>query len=235
MSFDEDVKYRGRGLKEFEKNICSLEDRIVDSLSKNAAGVRLLELGCGFGSLMLELNAKFKDQIFCAGINRFYTRGNYEVLKRNYDRLEKLGRINSAALPSLVISDISDGLPFADNTFHAVVSQVAWKYFGNKLTVLTEVVRVMKPEGFAIIELYGDPSPLSGRSLIQCTDLIGQPSDLDTTKLAYILGFTKHGRGPRNYLLYAKQRHTTDNWAGLPQYMRDDLLNDEMISHYLQV
>src|SRR4029078_11677360 len=55
-------------------------------------------------------------------------------------------------LPTIAFADVADGLPFAADTFDVVYSQVAWLYFGNKIRVMQEVIRVLRDDGIAKID-----------------------------------------------------------------------------------
>jgi SAM-dependent methyltransferase len=55
-------------------------------------------------------------------------------------------------LPTIAYGDIADGLPFADGYFDVVYSQVAWLYFGRKIDVLRETIRVLRADGLAKID-----------------------------------------------------------------------------------
>ena len=52
----------------------------------------------------------------------------------------------------MAYGDVADGLPFDADYCDLVCSQVAWLYFGNKVGVLQEVIRVLKPDGIAKID-----------------------------------------------------------------------------------
>ena len=55
-------------------------------------------------------------------------------------------------MPTIAYVDVADGLPYPDGSFDVVYSQVAWRYFGNKVGVLREVSRVLRDDGIAKID-----------------------------------------------------------------------------------
>jgi SAM-dependent methyltransferase len=55
-------------------------------------------------------------------------------------------------MPTISFGDAAFGLPFPDNSFDIVFSQVAWLYFGNKIGVLRDINRVLRPNGIAKID-----------------------------------------------------------------------------------
>lgn len=143
--------HRGRGLAD-------LEERIGDvciEIDRRLAGrplVRVLELGCGYAIALLDLVARYGARVEVYGINLREDDGQGEILCRE----AKARGIDIEALPdlrpTLVHVDVAHGLPFADDSFDLVVSQVAWRYFRNKIGVLREVVRVLRADGVGLID-----------------------------------------------------------------------------------
>jgi SAM-dependent methyltransferase len=143
--------HRGRGLLD-------LEERIGDAcaeIDRRLAGqpvVRVLELGCGYAIALLDLVARYGARIEVCGINLREDDGQGEILRRE----AKARGIDLEACPglrpTLVHVDVAHGLPFADDSFDLVVSQVAWRYFRNKIGVLRDVVRVLRADGVGLID-----------------------------------------------------------------------------------
>ena len=130
--------------------------------------VRLLELGCGYGTTLLELRQRYGPRVELYGINRRQRDGDADAMLRNGTErgLIAPGVAPADPLPAITYVDVADGLPFADGRFDIVYSQVAWLYFGNKVAVLREVSRVLRDEGLAKIdadELRHDLPPEYGR------------------------------------------------------------------------
>lgn len=158
LHYRDKLRHRGRGLRELERHVGSVCATIEERLERRDV-VRILELGCGYGSALLELRARYGSRVDLCGINRAPGDGDRAILLRNAaDR--DLGVDDSApdkALPAIAYADVATGLPYTNETFDLVVSQVAWLYFGNKIGVLREVLRVLAPDGLAKIdadELY---------------------------------------------------------------------------------
>ena len=113
----------------------------------------MLELGCGYGTVLLELRQRYGRASSCTDQPR-PADGDAAIFVRN--GLER-GLIAPDAppvqrLPAIRYADVADGLPFDDGTFDLVYSQVAWLYFGNKAQVLREVSRVLREDGLAKID-----------------------------------------------------------------------------------
>ena len=145
--------HRGRGVHDLEQRVGPVLAEIDARLARRDV-VRVLELGAGYGTALLELRARYGARVELSGMNREPRDGNPEILLRNAaDRglpVDDSGP--ERALPAMAYGNVAGGLPFADDAFDLVVSQVAWLYFGDKIGVLREVMRVLAPEGLAKID-----------------------------------------------------------------------------------
>jgi SAM-dependent methyltransferase len=147
------LPYRARGHAELVDRIGGIFAEIDERLAGRER-VRVLELGCGYGTVLLELDRRYGPRIDAHGINREPRDGNVDIFRRN--GLER-GLIapeeaTTHPMPTIAYVDVADGLPYPDATFDVVYSQVAWRYFGNKIGVLREVSRVLRDDGIAKID-----------------------------------------------------------------------------------
>ena len=150
--YREKLAHRGRGIVDLERTVGGILEEIDARLAKRDA-VRVLELGCGYGTALLELATRYGKRVDLHGLNRLPDDGNADILLRNARERGLLGATADARdLPTIAFGDVADGLPFADDTFDLVYSQVAWLYFGAKLTVVREVIRVLRADGIAKID-----------------------------------------------------------------------------------
>lgn len=140
--------HRARGVDDLERTVSGV-CREIDACVERQGIARVLELGCGYGTALLELRARYGSRVELHGLNRFRDDGNAEILLRS---ATERGLAADVALPQMAYGDVAEGLPFADDTFDLVYSQVAWLYFGNKLGVIREVIRVLRPDGLAKID-----------------------------------------------------------------------------------
>jgi SAM-dependent methyltransferase len=133
--------FRTRGHRDLVQRVGGVFAEIEDRLTRQDK-VRVLELGCGFGTVLLELRQRFGPRV------------NLDTLLRNgIERgLIAPGAPLADPLPTVAFGDVAHGLPFADNSFDIVYSQVAWLYFPNKIGVLREVIRTLRNDGFAKID-----------------------------------------------------------------------------------
>ena len=147
------LAHRGRGLAELDRRVGGIIAEIDERLSRQDI-VRVLELGCGYGTALLELRARYGARVELHGMNHLRGDGDRDILLRN--AAERGLIVNDAdparALPKLSYGDVASGLPFPDDAFDVIASQVAWLYFANKIGVVREVLRVLKPDGIAKID-----------------------------------------------------------------------------------
>jgi SAM-dependent methyltransferase len=147
------LPFRGRGHAELIDRVGGVFAEI-DLRLQSSERVRVLELGCGYGTVLLELGHRYGPRVEAHGINREHRDGNVDILRRN--GLER-GLIapeeaTTRVLPTIAYGDVAEGLPYAEDSFDVVYSQVAWRYFGDKIYVLREVSRVLRNDGIAKID-----------------------------------------------------------------------------------
>jgi len=147
------LPFRARGHDQLVERVGGVFADIDDRLERNEV-VRLLELGCGYGTVLLELQQRYGRRVEVSGINRECGDGDPDIFLRNgIERgLIAAGAGLAAKMPSIVYTDVAAGLPFADCSFDIVYSQVAWLYFAEKVAVLREVSRVLRDDGVAKID-----------------------------------------------------------------------------------
>lgn len=141
--------HRGRGLRDLERRVGGVCVEIEERLARQGV-VRVLELGCGYGTALLELRARYGRNVALHGLNRLPGDGDAAILRRNAAERGLDG--GDAAMPAIAHGDAARGLPYADATFDLVYSQVAWLYFGHKVGVVREVIRVLREDGLAKID-----------------------------------------------------------------------------------
>ena len=147
------VGFRSRGHAELTRRVGGIFPDVDERLDR-ADVVRVLELGCGFGTALLELRERYGRRVALFGLNRRPRDGDAEAMQRNgADRgLIVRDAPLKVALPTITFGDVADGLPFDDDSFDLVYSQVAWRYFGNKVYVLREVSRILRATGLAKLD-----------------------------------------------------------------------------------
>jgi SAM-dependent methyltransferase len=167
LDIDDKLAYRGCGLDELERRVgpvCrQIETRLVGAKRK----IRLLEIGCGYGVVLMQLRRRFGNRVDLIGTNKESRPGDGDVmvsaaLKRAVYTAEE---IPSVRLPTIAQCDVSNGLPFDACSFDLVVSQMCIQYVPDKVLFLRETARVLRDEGIAMIhtplDCPGIPAPYS--------------------------------------------------------------------------
>jgi len=147
--FELDRVYRGRGLVDLDQRVNGIHDAIDEQL-RTRQSIKILEIGCGFGLALLQLRAKYGDRVKLFGLNSSSEDGDSLMLELGAKALGLPPELATGI--GLTFHDVADGLPYPDQAFDLVFSQVAWLYFPDKLRVLMEVQRVLSPHGLAKIE-----------------------------------------------------------------------------------
>lgn len=157
MNRDPDERYRrklpfrGRGLDDLALRTGGVVADIDERLSRRDH-VRVLELGCGYGTALLQLRRRYGRRVELHGINRERGDGDADEIARHGRRQGLIEADADAPLPTIAFGDVATGLPYPADHFDVVFSQVAWLYFGNKIGVLREVSRVLATDGIARID-----------------------------------------------------------------------------------
>lgn len=147
------LPFRARGHDQLVEIVGGVFAEIDERLERNDV-VRVLELGCGYGTVLLELQRRYGRRVELSGVNRERGDGDADTLLRNgiEHGLIAADAGLTAKMPVITYVDVALGLPFADRSFDIVYSQVAWLYFANKVAVLREVSRVLRDDGLAKID-----------------------------------------------------------------------------------
>lgn len=143
---------RLRGLKEAKERIGDIENEVSQLLLKKKK-IRILEVGCGYGRILLELKKIFGDKITTEGIN--LEKEWNEKLCRKFGLKEKIfteKEINKN-LPKIHILDVGKKISLKSNSYDLIISQATVQYIGDKVLFLEEVNRILTKQGKAIIEI----------------------------------------------------------------------------------
>ena len=123
----------------------------LDTLDIDTNGKKVLDVGCGAGNLLIALSAdtpKFLVGVDMDPIFLSFGRSQVEKLIENPAPVPVLLR---AALPTL---------PFADETFDLVTCFLVMPHVPDDKAALTELARVLKPDGTLAISGHGLGFPL---------------------------------------------------------------------------
>ena len=143
---------RLRGLKEAKERIGDIENEVSQLLLKKKK-IRVLEVGCGYGRILLELKRIFGNKITAEGIN--LEKEWNEELCRKFGLEEKIftKKDINKNLPKIHILDVGKNIPLKSNSYDLIISQATVQYIGDKARFLEEVNRLLTNKGKAIIEI----------------------------------------------------------------------------------
>ena len=123
----------------------------LDTLSIDATGKRVLDVGCGPGNLLVALSTDTPALLVGVDVDAiFLTAGRSQIRKL----IEP-----SSAHPALLRASLPI-LPFADASFDLVTCFLVMPHVPDDTTALTELARVLKPGGTLAISGHGVGFPL---------------------------------------------------------------------------
>lgn len=149
---------RSRSLEDLNKRFgTGIVEKIVGLMLKRNGNVRVLELGCGEGRVLMQLRKLFPS-IELHGINKkkwgamksskslMQTGLFYKIFTRT--------ELRKVKLPKIHFYD-ANRLRFKSNYFDLIISQVAIPYFERKDWVLEEIWRTLRKGGMAFLYIDG--------------------------------------------------------------------------------
>lgn len=143
---------------------------ILEGLSLEP-GLRILNVGCGYGLHELKFQRMFPEQLEMIGCDISETM--IRTARRN-------------RTPARLLICAAEALPFADNSFHRVLNREVIEHVIDPAAVLRELHRVCAPGGIAVV------TTPNGSSLIQmAVNLTGWFSNADVQDHAYTLSQLK--------------------------------------------
>lgn len=107
-------------------------DRVVDEVLGGSIAPRVLDLGCGDGTLLYQI-AQRDSSVVLAGID-------FSPFELDLAR-------SKVPTATLRLGDLHESLPFADGAFDAVISHLVLMLLGNLDAILSSVARVLRPGG----------------------------------------------------------------------------------------
>ena len=123
----------------------------LDTLNINAAGKRVLDVGCGPGNLLVALSPDAPECLIGIDIDETFLVFGRSQIQDSIDPSFVVPTLLRASLPTL---------PFADETFDLVTCFLVMPHVPDDSVALTELARVLKPGGTLAISGHGFGFPL---------------------------------------------------------------------------
>lgn len=136
-------KYSGH-VHQYDKFGYHLQDRSarVQLEGLSFEGMRLLDVGCGTGALACVAFEKGAKGVVCGDIADFMLR------KASEKSVEGSNEYTFCQLDA-------EGLPYANNSFDAVISGMTFGTLPDQVSALNEMIRVVKPGGMVSVGAHG--------------------------------------------------------------------------------
>jgi SAM-dependent methyltransferase len=159
---DAECEHTNRGVARFDEALRSAAlPSLFEWVSERSTAtrkVRILEIGCGQGRLLLELLARFGDDVELQGINHpeWPVAADARGLLATNDRHRILprSRLRRLDLPKIHLADAQDLAAFpGEGGFDLVMSQVVVPHVVRKDRVLEESARLLAPGGVFLHEI----------------------------------------------------------------------------------
>ncbi|MBU0957776.1 MAG: class I SAM-dependent methyltransferase [Nanoarchaeota archaeon] len=148
-NYVKNVKGVSRGLNNFV-----MERRLINELRKRKNHkIKLLEIGCGRGILLLELRKKFSNlDLYGINLNRYHGIKEKKDFIRNAEENKIfLDNKEKSNLPKINFWDVGKKIPYKENFFDLIISNVSFVHVKNKAKALEETSRILKVGGVALI------------------------------------------------------------------------------------
>jgi SAM-dependent methyltransferase len=147
---------RSRSLEDFNKRFSpELLQKIIKTALNTKGKVKVLEIGCGEGRVLMELRKLF-PQIELYGINKepWPAMKGQESLRRTgtFYKIFRKDEINAIKLPKIYFYDATK-IRFKDNYFDVIYSQTSIPYFERKDKLIEEIYRILKVGGKALLHI----------------------------------------------------------------------------------
>jgi len=147
---------RDRGITELDSYLGNFTKEIQRRISQKGK-VKILDAGCGYGIVMIELVKKFGDKVEVIGYNQNKSHGTVKELKERAVRTgiftkEEINKLKN--FPKIIYLDADKGLPFKNNSFDFVFSLASIYLYKDKIKFLEECNRILKKDGIARIQLF---------------------------------------------------------------------------------
>ncbi|MDT7902273.1 MAG: class I SAM-dependent methyltransferase [Acidianus sp.] len=129
----------------FRKRISELFKKAFSSVIQDPS--KVLDAGCGLGFLSSVVMDYFKNTIVY-GVDNFQ---DTNLKDNSIEKLRKNISILGFDKRFYIISSDLTGIPFRDNSFDVIVSNLVYHNIKDRDVALQELVRILKPYGFILL------------------------------------------------------------------------------------
>src|SRR5688500_9709479 len=114
-------KNRSRGLRKLTNRMTDITSEIQERIERNEK-VKILEVGCGYGKVLLQLRQGFGDQVELYGINRSREYSDLEGHERMASEMDQSGEVqtNGGCLPQIYYFDVCKPWPLPSDSFDVI-------------------------------------------------------------------------------------------------------------------
>ncbi len=109
-----------------------------------SSGERVLDVGCGEGSMLRRLSPRFKELY---GLDVSST-----AIQEAQEKKEQMCP-EEASKFKFTLGNADNSLPFPDNFFDAIISIAAMEHIYDLFFLVGEMYRVLKPNGYVVVEV----------------------------------------------------------------------------------
>lgn len=148
----EKLFFRGRGLNDFKRKV---EDPFPYIEKINNTPIKILEIGCGFGQLLIDLAYVSKKDLSLYGVSKISNDVDLERALRIAKFKKTIPENCTLNLENIhfLSFDAGKGLPFPDQSFDLVLSQVCIAYIPEKLFLIKEINRLLTSDGIGLLQV----------------------------------------------------------------------------------
>ena len=147
--------YRTRTLQDLEQRVGDVP-ALIESLIKKGKRPRILEVGHGYGSVVMQLLQRFGSSIELHAISKEEFWGGWQVIKRSAILANLISETAASIIsrPEIHVGDLNLGLPFPTDYFDLIYSQVSFYLVREKFLFLEECSRILAPQGVGLVDVH---------------------------------------------------------------------------------
>ena len=142
--------------------------RLVLELAEIRNGEKILDVGCGSGTLLIEAKTKYPNSDF-VGIDP-----DKEILQRAERKLEQAG------VTAMLMQGFAQELPFPPASFDLAISTLIFHHLSTqvKMESIKEIYRILKDKGRFLLADFGRPDNICARLILNLGSIFDGTSNM---------------------------------------------------------